>query len=128
MSDRILTSNSDESKIIEIQSLLGLSTKAAVIRICVALSLKNDLNPVNGREDLIRDNSGANYHKFTIMGDDFEIYKAIFSSHIGKSLDDDEFFPILFKAHLIRGLEILYSFSRLNPEPEKIYSYLSKKI
>ena len=128
MSDRILTSSSDESKIIEIQSILGLSTKAAVIRVCVALSLQNDQNPLYGREDLIRDNSGANYHKFTIMGDDFEVYKAIFSNHAGKFLDDDEFFPTLFKAHLIRGVEILYSFVRLNPESEKIYSFLASKL
>ena len=108
MNLRLKTSLDVESKLTELQSLLQLSSKAAVMRLAIAFSLKIKGDPriIDGKfvhYDLKKQN-GADYNRFTIFGTDEIVYKAIMQQHLGEFVDDDVFFPELTNAHLSRGI------------------------
>jgi len=128
MAERFFTTSLLEEQIQEIQRVMNFSTKAAVIRICISLSLLIEGNPKVGNEQIMKDNSGMNYHRATIMGDDEEVYKALFIQHLGSHINDDEFFPTMFKAHLVRGMDSLYNYFKFNQNKEKMYVFLLEKL
>lgn len=124
MGDRLITSNDTEKKIIEIQNALRLSTKAAIIRICIGLSLKQNGDPQLERLSQIKDNSGSNYHKHTVFGDDEVIYYLMTKQSLKRNVEKSEFFPDLIKAHLVRGMEILYAQYSLIQNPQKLIEWI----
>jgi len=128
MTDRLVTSQTLESKIIQIQECMNFSTKAAVIRLAIGLSLKTGGDPRIGLDKDVKDNLGGNYHKHTIFGDDEIIYYLMFKCGIQEDIKDDDVFPDLAKAHLIRGMEILFAQYQLLGNSAKITSWLLDQI
>lgn len=123
MNLRLKTSLDIESKLTELQSLLQLSSKAAVMRLAIAFSLKIKGDPriIDGKfvhYDLKKQN-GADYNRFTIFGTDEIVYKAIMQQHLGEFVDDDVFFPELTNAHLSRGIIELNADFKLAKNKEK---------
>ena len=127
MADRLITSGEIEEKIIEIQSCLKLSTKASVIRLCIGLSLKEIGDPRLNRELQLKDNSGSNYHKHTIFGDDEELYYLMVKQSLSANINRNEFFPEIIKAHILRGMEKLFENYSLLRNPQKITEWIIRQ-
>lgn len=123
MNLRLKTSLDVESKLTELQSALQLSSKAAVIRLAIAFSLriKGDPRIVNGRivKYNVKNQNGADYNRFTIYGTDEVVYKAIMQQHLKQYVEDDIFFPELTNAHLTRGIVELNAELKLANNKEK---------
>lgn len=108
MNLRLKTSLDVETKLTELQSALQLSSKAAVMRLAIAFSLRIPGDPriVDGnviKYDVKKQN-GADYNRFTIFGTDDDVYKVLMKQHLKENITDDEFFPELTNAHLSRGI------------------------
>ena len=123
MNLRLKTNIEIESMLTELQSSLQLSSKASVMRIAIALSLKIEGDPriMNGtiyHYDLKQQN-GADYNRFTIFGTDEVLYKAMMQQHLHQHIEDDIFFPELTNAHLTRGIKELNAEVKLAVNKEK---------
>ena len=123
MNLRLKTSLDVESKLTELQSALQLSSKAAVMRLAIAFSLriKGDPRIVNGEmiNYNVKNQNGADYNRFTIYGTDDVVYKAIMQQHLKQYVEDDTFFPELTNAHLTRGIAELNAELKLANNKEK---------
>lgn len=130
---RLKTSFDVETMLIELQSALQVSTKAAVIRLAIGISLKKKGDPRVNHEGKIENydikaKDGADYNRYTIFPSDEIIYKSLFAEQMGCNIIDGDFFPDLTYAHLHRGLIELHSDYRLLRSREKVLlKYLTKK-
>ena len=120
MNGRLTTSLEVEQKIIELQKLMKLSTKASVMRIALGLSLKNQTDPRIEYPEKDNDHGGATYQRITITGDYDELYKALLIEQVGKELKDNEIFPELFNSHISRGVNVLYDEYQLKGSYDKV--------
>ena len=131
MNLRLKTNLDTEAKLNELQSSLQLSSKAAVMRLAIAMSLKMNGDPRAFGNELkhydIHKQNGSDYNRFTIFGDDELIYKVLMAQHLKSKLDDDTFFPELTCFHIERGIKELYADFRLSNNKNKfIQSLLSR--
>ena len=120
MNGRLTTSLEVEQKIIELQKLLKLSTKASVIRIALGLSLKSKEDPRKVYNEKNNDHGGGSYQRITITGDYDELYRALLIEQLNKEVDDTELFPELFNAHISRGIYALYDEYQLKGNYDKV--------
>ncbi len=120
MNGRLTTSLEVEQKIIELQKLLKLSTKASVMRIAIGLSLKSKEDPRKQYNEINNDHGGATYQRITITGDFDELYKALLIEQLNKEVTDSELFPELFNAHISRGVNVLYDEYQLKGNYDKV--------
>ncbi len=120
MNGRLTTSLEIEQKIIELQRLLKLSTKASVMRIAIGLSLKSNEDPRTKYPESENDHGGATYQRVTITGEYDEIYRALMIEQIGKDIDDKEIFPELMNSHITRGINLLYDEYQLKGNYDKV--------
>lgn len=123
MNLRLKTTIDVETKLNELQSLLQVSSKAVIIRLAIAYSIKQKKDPrILGnsiyRYDVSKQN-GADYNRFTIYGDDEMFFKIQMEQCLKKHLEDDEFFPEMTVAHMNRGLPELYADVQLAGSKEK---------
>lgn len=125
---RLTTSSDVEKKIIELQRLMKLSTKASVIRIAIGISLKEVSDPRIEYPESQNDHDGATYQRTTITGDNDELYKALFIEQINEKIKDEEIFPELMNAHIGRGINKLYSDYKLKGNYEKLLDTLFELI
>lgn len=122
MNGRITTSIETEKKIIELQKVLRLSTKAAVMRIALGISLNIKTDP---RENInSQDHNGATYQIITITGEKTNLYKALITEHSRiYSMKDEEFLELVV-AHISRGIEMLYTEYQLKGNYTKLIDYI----
>lgn len=120
MNGRLTTSLEVEKKIIELQRLLKLSTKASVMRIAIGLSLKSKIDPRIEYPESENDHGGATYQRITITGDYDELYRALMIEHIQKEIEDKEIFPELLNSHITRGVNVLYDEYQLKGNYDKV--------
>lgn len=121
---RLTTSLDVEQKIIELQKLLKLSTKASVMRIAIGLSLRVKDDPRDIYNEKNNDHSGATYQRVTITGDYDELYRVLLIEQLNKSVNDSELYPELFNSHISRGINILYDEYQLRGNYDKILDYI----
>ena len=122
MNGRITTSIETEKKIIELQKVLRLSTKAAVMRIALGISLNIKTDP---RENInSQDHNGATYQIITITGEKTNLYKALITEHSRIYRMKDEEFLELVVAHISRGIEMLYTEYQLKGNYTKLIDYI----
>ena len=76
-------------------------------KIAIALSLRNPEQLSD--EDFKYDGEGLELNRQTITGEYDDLFKALVISHLGKSIDDEEYFPKYLKAHIDRGTKYLYA-------------------
>ena len=124
MNGRITTSIEIEKKIIELQKILKLSTKAAIMRIGMGISLNIKTDPRKESENIYQEHNGATYQLVTIVGDNPEIYRALIieNSSIG-NISDEEFLELML-AHISRGVEMIYTEYKLKGNYNKIIDYI----
>ena len=120
MNGRLTTSAEVEKKIIEIQKLFKMPTKASVMRLAIGLSLKNNTDPRIEFPERENDHDGATYQRITITGDFDEFYRALLIEQIGEKISENEIFPDLFNAHISRGVNILYDEYQLKGSYDKV--------
>ena len=120
MNGRLTTSLEVEQKIIELQKLLKLSTKASVMRIALGLSLKSKEDPRVIYNEKNNDHGGATYQRVTITGDYDELYRALLIEQLNMEVSDTEIFPELFNAHISRGINALYDEYQLKGNYDKV--------
>ena len=130
MNLRLKTNINTEVRLNELQSLLQVSSKAAVIRLAIAysLKLKGDPRIVDNETTLskVKEQSGADYIRYTIFGSDELFYKLMMEQHLQIHLTDDEFFPELTNAHLNRGIIELQAELKLAKSKEKLIMNIMK--
>lgn len=128
MNLRLKTNIDVELKLSELQNALQLSSKAAVIRLAIAFSIRLDGDPrmIDGEivKYDVRKQNGADYNRFTIFGKDELIYKALMEQQMKKFLEEDEFYPEMTNAHLNRGIIELYGDFKLAGNKEKFLQNL----
>lgn len=100
---RLRTSKKAEEILKTLQSLLHLQPNV-MIRLAVAISL-NDGEQIDETQNT--DTSGLELNRATLTGDFDSVFKALISEHSNRHLEDSEYFPHLFKAHMERGLDLL---------------------
>ena len=120
MNGRLTTSLEIEKKIIELQKLLKLSTKASVMRIAIGLSLKSKVDPRIDYSENNNDHGGATYQRVTITGEYDELYKALMIEQINEKIEDKDIFPELYNSHISRGVDLLYDEYQLKGSYDKV--------
>lgn len=122
MNIRLKTNSDMEQLLIELQSNLQLSSKAAVMRMAIGFSLKQKEDPrlVCEKYDS-KIMNGQDYLRLTILGNDDTLYKLIMEEHLGSYLKDEDYFPELVFAHINRGLKILNSEYKYARNKESFY-------
>lgn len=119
--NRLTTSRLIEIKIIDLQHAFKMSTKAAVMRLAIGVSLKKPSDPRKNMKPEELENNGANYLISTITGEYEELYKMLLSRHLNSILNDSQF-TNLIKAHVSRGINYLSSEYQLNGSGDKVIS------
>jgi len=126
MNGRLTTSLEIEKKIIELQKLLKLSTKASVMRIAIGLSLKSKVDPRIDYPENDNDHDGATYQRVTITGEYDELYKALMIEQINSKIEDKDIFPELYNSHISRGVDLLYDEYQLKGSYDKVLDSMFK--
>ena len=124
MNLRLKTNIDVETKLSEIQNALQLSSKAAVMRIAIAYSLRMTGDPREEEGEIkkydIKKQNGADYNRFTIFGSDEVVYKAMMQEHYNAIIEDDLFFPEMTNAHISRGIKELYADYKMSKNKEAL--------
>lgn len=113
MNLKLKTNSNVENLLVELQSSLQFSTKAAIMRLAIALSLKVKGDPRIVSNLLktydIKNQDGNEYLRYTILGNDDYLYKILFEQHLSTYIEEDDFFPEFVNAHIERGIKLLNS-------------------
>lgn len=110
MNLRLKTNAKTEEKLNELQLYLQLSTKAAVMRLAIGIVINKRIKmKLRDIEYDIKNQDGADYMRYTILGDDDVIYKILIEQHLKQSLSEHEYFPKVINAFIDAGVEYLYN-------------------
>ena len=125
MNIRLKTSAEMETLLVELQSGLQMSSKAAVMRLAIGFSLLMSDDPRNTSSNYdTKVLDGQEYLRLTILGNDDGLYKLLMEQSLYSNLSDDDFFPQLVFAHIERGLKKLNSEFRYAKNKESFYKEL----
>ena len=129
---RLRTPKKIENMIIELQKGLNLSTKAAVMRIAIGITLNQKFNKLyleDYQNDLtFSDISQNDYFRYTIFPNDEILYKVLIQQHMSKKISDHEFFPNIVNLYICKGVEILYSNFKLYKSQKTIELLLKGEV
>ncbi|AUS12585.1 DNA sulfur modification protein DndE [Bacillus subtilis] len=103
MSNRLKISKKTSDKLAELQSYTN-HTRNVLVRLAVGLSTREASMP-----DLPNDKAGGGFEidRSVLTGDFDFAYKTLITQHAKREISDEEYFPILFNAHLERGIVLL---------------------
>jgi hypothetical protein len=123
---RLRTNAEIEQKLVELQTGLQLSSKAAVMRLSIGVALSNEkvtLNDIKNHfvKSEISEHTGGDYLRFTIFPSDEMIYKLMIEEHLQEFIEDNDFFPNIVNAYISIGVTILYSNYKLLKNKDKLY-------
>ena len=121
---RLRTSKKTEQHLEELQNVLGLSTKAAIARIAIGLSLTSDNNPLEDPRFNSQDQTGFEFQRPTLLGEYDGLYKAMITQLLERELSDEEFFPRAVYCHLEQGIHLLLAEYKHHGNKAKLYTYL----
>jgi DNA sulfur modification protein DndE len=124
MITRLKTSKNVDEKLDEIKRVAKFSTKAAIARIAIGLSLRVEEDPREQLVNIVADASGFEFQRHTLTGDYDDLYKILIAQHLGRQITDEEFFPEMFNAHLERGINMLYAELKMAGNREKLIKFL----
>lgn len=120
MITKIVTSKSTENKTVELQNMLGLSTKAAVLRIALAYSLKSGAKL---KKDFCLSSDGAAYSTQTVFSDKLQIVENMILVHEERELSDHEI-NLCVNYYIENGIDKLFAKNALLHNKEKFIKYL----
>lgn len=114
---RLKTTADIENKLSELDRKIKLSSKASIMRLAIACSLKLNGDPRIKDSEMrhydIKNQDGLDYQRLTVLGQMEEYYRLLMVEFAQKEISDDEFFPELTYYHIERGLNYLYSEYRI---------------
>ena len=102
MADKLKTSKASADQLILLSTRLDLK-RNIIARIAIALSLSEG-TPVSDRIET--DQEGYEFNKSTILGPDEILFRAV-SAHVQDAPMGSDFFNIIIRNHLERGLNIM---------------------
>jgi DNA sulfur modification protein DndE len=123
-SSRLKTSNITANKLDDIHKTLRLSSKAAVARIAIGLSLNLKSDPRLDYSEQINDNSGFEFQRSTLLGEYEDVYRVLIIEHLQKYIFEDQYYPNLVKAHIERGIYLLHSEMKMAGNRDKLVKHL----
>lgn len=94
---------------------MGL-TPNILARIALSLSLLEKELP----EPVKSESGGLEFNRNTLTGEQDFIYKSLVKQHYGAELEEEEYFPDLFNAHLTRGVLFLEQEYKYSGNYEKL--------
>ncbi len=121
---RLKTSKKTDQYLEELHSVLGLTTKAAIARIAIGLSLNSNNNPLVDSRFNGTDQTGFEFQRQTLFGEYDALYKALITESLGEVLTDEEFFPRAVYCHLEQGIYLLVAEYKHHGNRSKLYTYL----
>ncbi len=125
---RLKTTADIENKLSELDRKIKLSSKASIMRLAIACSLKLNGDPRIKDSEMrhydIKNQDGLDYQRLTVLGQMEEYYRLLMVEFAQKEISDDEFFPELTYYHIERGLNYLYSEYRYLDNKEKFFNKL----
>lgn len=108
MVTRLKTTAEVENKLMELDRKIKLSSKAAIMRLALAYSIKIQTDPRMQNDGIkhydIRKQDGMDYQRLTIFGQNEELYRLLMINQLGSGISEDEFFPELTFFHIERGI------------------------
>ena len=125
---RIRTTADVELKLTDLDKKLKLSSKAAIMRLAIACSLKMNGDP-RIKADVVRhydvkNQDGLDYQRLTVFGQKEEYYKVLITEFAQSEITDEEFFPELTYFHIERGVNYLNSEYRYLNDRDKFFNKL----
>ena len=103
MISRLRTTEDIENKLLDLDKKLRLSSKASIMRLAIACSLRMSGDPRDKGDRRmhydIRNQNGLDYQRQTIFGQMEGYYRALMVEFAQNDLQDDEFFPELTYYH-----------------------------
>lgn len=106
MAQRIRTSSVTAENLTKIQNKYHFSTKAAILRACISVSLREDKDPIYLLDD-IENKTGFDISLSTLFGDDEVYYKSMIKFKANKNLEEKEYVDYII-AHIEQGMTIIY--------------------
>lgn len=129
MVTRLKTTAEVENKLMELDRKIKLSSKAAIMRLALAYSIKIQTDPRMQNDGIkhydIRKQDGMDYQRLTIFGQNEELYRLLMINQLGSGISEDEFFPELTFFHIERGINLLYSDYLYINDKDKFFEKLS---
>ena len=101
MKTKINVSSNAEKILSNIKSKYAIRPNI-ICRYAILLSLRKEDEPT-----VCSDNSGREFNRVTLTGDDDLIIRELVKMHYNEFLSDDEYIDVFLKAHLERGLTML---------------------
>jgi DNA sulfur modification protein DndE len=101
MKTRLSISKNSEEILRNIRSKFDIKANI-VCRYAVTLSLGDSSKP-----EIISDNSGRDFNRITLTGDDDLLLRELIKIHHGDFISDDEYMTTFLKAHIERGLDMI---------------------
>lgn len=125
---RIRTTADVELKLSDLDKKLKLSSKAAIMRLAIACSLKMNGDPRIKADEVrhydVRNQDGLDYQRLTVFGQMEEYYKILITEFVQNEITDEEFFPELTYYHIERGVNYLNSEYRYLNDRDKFFNKL----
>ena len=125
---RIRTTADVELKLSDLDKKLKLSSKAAIMRLAIACSLKMNGDPRIKADEVRhydgRNQDGLDYQRLTVFGQMEEYYKILITEFAQNAITDEEFFPELTYYHIERGVNYLNSEYRYLNDRDKFFNKL----
>lgn len=123
MQFRLKTSKAAADRLKDLQNATGL-TPNILARFAVTLSLKEP-QPVS---PIVKDVSGLEFNRNTLTGSYDFVFKALITQREKREISDEEYFPVLFNAHLERGCKLLENEYQYAGNSTKLITNLLDKI
>lgn len=101
MKTKINVSSKSDEILSKIKSKFSIRPNI-ICRYAILLSLRVEEDP-----KVCSDNSGREFNRITLTGDDDLILRELIKMHYKEFISDDEYMEVFLKAHLERGLTML---------------------
>ncbi|KAB7707123.1 DUF1832 domain-containing protein [Bacillus aerolatus] len=123
MNFRLKTNTKTAEILKSLQSTTNL-TPNILSRLAISLSLRDQNMPNSVQSD----NGGLEFNRNTLTGDQDYFYKVLIRQHANRSVEEEDYFPGLFNAHLARGAELLEQEYKYSGNYDKFIVNLVKQI
>ena len=121
---RLRTSRVTDQYLTELQSMLQLSSKAAVARLAIAFSLQIEEDPETDIKLVGHDTSGFEFQRSTLTGKYDSLIKNLVIQHHGSRIEEEKYYPDLLSLHIERGTKALYNEVKYQGGKDKFYRFL----
>jgi len=124
MSTRLRLSEKTSDRLNILTNKLGLR-RNIICRIAIGRSLAEKNSVKNMKPE---DSSGTELNRYTITGEQDELYRALINQHEKKRLNDFEYFSKFLRNHIERGVNLLLEeYNKINSPIDFLVSLFDEK-